>query len=1357
MSDAANPIDDLNALLPSRSPEPPLSRVASPASPATISDAGLRPLAPVLASRDGQVLSDFTASRSQAVVGDPVAAMNAAFGGRTSTGNPAGGAQAVGDQPPPPVDPAASDQSNLPLGRRVDLALKRFADQAVIRPNAEAGAEIASQLKEIYGHLNDASDNERDVIERGISLAKAGGAGLDLAFLGPVLRAVARNYIAKPIEPMMFEGYDPERFSSDLAMLAQVVAGVGGKSGRAAVADEISGGQGPAGKMAGSAGEPGSSAMASELPEIAQGESRYVSLGNKSYVAHVDGSTAFGEIPADVASHIGVDPGSIMLPQGAEKATGELHMIRGGKAAEIAAAGYHDVGQMVDDVGHNFNEVFRGDGDSLILVKRMPDPSSPMMFVEISHSSGGPAWEVKSGGIYRDAYTDGKELLWRGERTPTTATGETVPHDASGPGKAGGANGNATAQSNPADSIARTALADNAPPGMAAKATESDPFGFPAHEPPPAGQAGGTPRFAFDPVEDAPKMAAQAKAWANGEAGPHPIQASLEALSGDGELDAAIQRAASYIPEGAVKHDDALRMGAYALQKSPEDVLAGFGGKMPTDAEVAAMGILLSSAAKEAWSAAKLAVATGTPEAWNDATRAFTLQNRLIGQWEQAGSEQARAFRARQLTWSARDDYTRAVQQVLAEVGPDNIEQAVRGLAMMDDPAKAAPYVSALRWMTGRDGILFARYNMLLSNPTTVIKKLASDATVGLMNLTTRAIAENFGSGAVAPGETAALFSGYVGSMGDAIRAAGKALKAGRSQFEADSQSMDGVVTSRLSMLANGAPEALPTNAPTQAALSYLRSALPTSWIGAADDFAKVANYRAELRALAYRDGWKKLLDDAGAVDSEAMTNHIEGVMNNPPPALHEQARAAALSNTFQDPLTGVAARISDLVDSANVRVGSGGFELPVGRILMPFVKVPANILKFAYRTSPLPLAFPTDGYLAELAAGGARRDIAQARVGLGTAVTLSTLPFAIMGNITGGGPSDPEMNRAWRAAGNQPYSARIGGEWYQYNRIEPVAQMLGAVADTADIVKFAHSRDGEQAALSLAFGIGNSMLSKTYMSSVAEALDALHSPDRSAKRFFDNLGASLVVPQGVAGLERANDPWVRAHYDLLQTIESRIPGWGSSSLPPQRTMWGDPVAWKDAFMPPISGTGAARMLSPVATSPDNAAEPIDKWIWDNRSAFAQSEDGRLGLTKPNKLVQHFEAAPGVSAQATLTPEQLDRYQVLAGNGLKDPRTDMGAKDTLNALVTGSHPDPATQDQWNGATAAAQALMVQKVTRIFRDKAKTQLLSEFPDLGETVRAGWATRAQTVTGTPVPGAINNPGAGGGAVTMPKIGG
>ena len=82
---------------------------------------------------------------------------------------------------------------------------------------------------------------------------------------------------------------------------------------------------------------------------------------------------------------------------------------------------------------------------------------------------------------------------------------------------------------------------------------------------------------------------------------------------------------------------------------------------------------------------------------------------------------------------------------------------------------------------------------------------------------------------------------------------------------------------------------------------------------------------------------------------------------------LHQQAVQNALSNTFQDPLTGIAANIKAVADSASIPIGHGGkFELPVGRILMPFVKVPVNIMKWSYSNSPLALAFPSSRITAE-------------------------------------------------------------------------------------------------------------------------------------------------------------------------------------------------------------------------------------------------------------------------------------------------------------------------------------------------------------------------------------------------------
>jgi hypothetical protein len=49
--------------------------------------------------------------------------------------------------------------------------------------------------------------------------------------------------------------------------------------------------------------------------------------------------------------------------------------------------------------------------------------------VEVRKPATGAFYQAKSGGIWRDEYPaeEGRVLLWRGERTSTTATGKQEP------------------------------------------------------------------------------------------------------------------------------------------------------------------------------------------------------------------------------------------------------------------------------------------------------------------------------------------------------------------------------------------------------------------------------------------------------------------------------------------------------------------------------------------------------------------------------------------------------------------------------------------------------------------------------------------------------------------------------------------------------------------------------------------------------------------------------------------------------------------------------------------------------------------------------------------------------------------
>src|SRR5260221_3311448 len=110
------------------------------------------------------------------------------------------------------------------------------------------------------------------------------------------------------------------------------------------------------------------------------------------------------------------------------------------------------------------------------------------------------------------------------------------------------------------------------------------------------------------------------------------------------------------------------------------------------------------------------------------------------------------------------------------------------------------------------------------------------------------------------------------------------------------------------------------------------------------------------------------------------------------------------------------------------------------------------------------------------MAADGATRDQAIARIWLGSAFSLTVADAVILGHLTGRGPSDPSLNQEWRNAGNEPYSVRFGDARPAGYRqaFEPFGMIAGTIADTISTMKFA--RDPERAGLgmSLIYGVGN-------------------------------------------------------------------------------------------------------------------------------------------------------------------------------------------------------------------------------------------------------------------------------------------
>lgn len=813
--------------------------------------------------------------------------------------------------------------------------------------------------------------------------------------------------------------------------------------------------------------------------------------------------------------------------------------------------------------------------------------------------------------------------------------------------------------------------------------------------------------------------------------GSNPVKVNLNMINGPDDVKDAIARISTQIPAQAVVKNQEVIEAALAQGKTVDQLLSSDAGSEMAK-QVVSLRLVENSMSSQFLDLAKTYAANPGEGAKAEALAAYAKLSTVFEYHNQLGSNLGRGVQAFGIKLPQLSiPYATAVKRIAEETGPES-DMFLQRLAKLDTPDQVAAAARSAYAMTHKDWMMYGWYNALLSYKT-VTKKAISDAGMAAWNVATRYAAEKIGAvngtkNGVAPGEWAELIHGYTGSFTDSLKMAQAGLKEGRSQFNkvsSDASFLDAF--DKPSALAEYGPVEIPRDNPSWSAKEYLRAAMPTSVIGAFDDFATTANYMAAKRALAYRTASNKGLT---GTDLESA---VVALQNEPPTWLHRQAVDEALRNTFKEPLTGAFEKFKTLVDGLTMPIGHGlNFELPVGRILMPFVKVPANILRWSYTNSALPLLSASSRISAELAAGGATRDLAMARIGLGTGLSMSMLGLALSGKITGKGPSEKELHRAWLSAGNEEHSIKFGDKQYSYNPIEPFGLMAAAISDTVDIMRFAKEEDSGQAALSLVFGTGEALMSKTYLEGMASFFKTMDNPEKESARYVRNMAASALVPNVVKGFRDGMDPWLRSHYDLLQTIENRLP-YLSQGLPPQRTRWGDAIPAKEGYAPMFSGTAAAKMLSPVAIGPMLQTEPIDKWIWDNRQAFPRGPDNKLGL---GGIGLHQDFSSGrVSTQIELTPAQHDRLQVLAGNELKDPRTGLGAKDTLNALVAGVYPESTSQYQWDSGSPAAKALVVQKVVNTFREAAKKTLLSEDQELMGAVRAGWDNRAGALTAKP----------------------
>jgi hypothetical protein len=653
-----------------------------------------------------------------------------------------------------------------------------------------------------------------------------------------------------------------------------------------------------------------------------------------------------------------------------------------------------------------------------------------------------------------------------------------------------------------------------------------------------------------------------------------------------------------------------------------------------------------------------------------------------------------------------RDGNAQVVRQVLDEYGGDNaLSDMARSYLALESRAAQNQLIEK-SMLSGIKDVWFSTYiNGLLSSPVTHAKNIIGNATFGLYQIPERLIAAFYSN--VLPNSVRSWRALVPGSEADKV-AYDEALTM--------VQSLRNGITEGLTLASRawqtGQPSDLMSKIEMQRGLdtpSISAAAFdisPDKWFGKAidyygtavtlpgralmseDEFFKGVLYRMELNTQVTRRGKAVYREgvEAGMSETDAAAKalvEVEGLLANPPRDLDEAAMQFAQKGTFTSELPPALKSLQQV------------FNHPALKVIVPFFKTPANIgLAVVERTPFAPLS---SVWREEIAKGGIYRDMALAKVTLGSGILATFGALATEGHITGRGPGRKADREALLRDGWQPYSLKIGDSYYSYAGLEPVSALLAIAADYAEYAR--HEPDAgkvEEVFLGATYGLYEYLKEQPYLQGIADVTKLIGTNQQGevdGKKIVDGLAKQLggfVIggsPAGayssmVASIERLYDPTakdVRASPDLPMGVRgfveafnryrSRLPAF-NEDLPPSLNLWGDPIQ---------QGRGKAyEMVLPTRVSPGQFSVVDDALV-------------RMGspVGMPERKLQGVE----------LDSWQYNRLLTIYGK-------EMPSKQAIA--------DVMLQPGFALLTLDEQQKTVQSVHSKYMDAAKKQLISEDP-------------------------------------------
>jgi len=713
-------------------------------------------------------------------------------------------------------------------------------------------------------------------------------------------------------------------------------------------------------------------------------------------------------------------------------------------------------------------------------------------------------------------------------------------------------------------------------------------------------------------------------------------------------------------------------------------------GKAFNAEEIIAAGKLLDSSAMNLVELAEKASGVMATDLDKLAFRkAFNLHYALQAQFSGMEAEAGRALGAFRTVFEGAGR-TQQIKEFLEQIeGAVPIQKTAALIATLPTTKAVTTTIRKAQKANTWDMFLEAWINGLLSGPQTHAVNTGSNMLFALWQIPERYLAAGIskvtpGPQEIRAGEAAAQAWGMIEGFRDGLKMAGRALK------EAEGIDPLSKIEARRYRTITAENMNLDPAGPAGRTADFLGETvrLPGRFLVAEDEFFKGMGYRMELQAQAFRQASME------GLEGKDFAKRTWEIVNDPPENIRLAAQNAARYQTYTNELGKAGKAFQQILR-----------DIPALRLIVPFFRTGTNIAKAVQERTPL--AFLSKRFMAEISAGGARRDIALARLSMGSMMMATFATLASAGYITGAGPPDKSARQSLRNMGWQSYSFCTNPDepienrkYVRFSRIDPFGAFLGLAADAVEIMAYADEVTTDQIAAMCSMAIAENVSSKTWIKGVTDFIEAWSDPKRYMTNYLERM-AGTVIPTMAATVERTIHPQFSEVNSWLDAVKSRTPGL-SKDLPPRLNLWGEPI---------IGGTIRGDegnwhwlpvdMINPLYVSKGKRS-PIDKEIYRNA----------ISVGMPAKNIG------GVK----LTDEEYHRYVELQGKIVKHEITGKNLKDTLDFLV--EHPAKAQAlglttlryDKMSDGPEGYKAVTIKRIIQNMREKAQWQLRQEFPEL-----------------------------------------